>query len=96
MRAVILQHEAHEDLGLFGPALSAEGFSFTKRFRGVEHHDLDAELVVHAAATELATAAAPAPAPVANAAITPAPCQALSPKLATTRAAHEAHHRANS
>jgi GMP synthase (glutamine-hydrolysing) len=46
MRAVILQHEAHEDLGLFGPALSAEGFSFTKRFRGVEHHDLDAELVV--------------------------------------------------
>jgi GMP synthase (glutamine-hydrolysing) len=46
MRAVILQHEAHEDLGLFGPALSAEGFTFTKRFRGVEHHDLDAELVV--------------------------------------------------
>lgn len=46
MRAVILQHEAHEDLGLFEPALAAEGFSFTRRFRGVEHHDLEAELVV--------------------------------------------------
>lgn len=46
MRAVVLQHEAHEGLGLFEPALAAEGFSFTKRFRGVEHADLDAELVV--------------------------------------------------
>lgn len=46
MRAVILQHEAHEGLGLFEAALSSEGFSFTKRFRGVEHADLEAELVV--------------------------------------------------
>jgi GMP synthase (glutamine-hydrolysing) len=46
MRTVILQHEQHEGLGLFEPALSAEGFSFTRRFRGVEHKDLEAELVV--------------------------------------------------
>lgn len=46
MRAVVLQHEAHEGLGLFEPALVAEGFSLTKRFRGVEHKDLEAELVV--------------------------------------------------
>ncbi|MBL8923812.1 MAG: type 1 glutamine amidotransferase [Myxococcaceae bacterium] len=46
MRAVVLQHEAHEGLGLFEAALAAEGFSFTKRFRGVDHHDLEAELVV--------------------------------------------------
>lgn len=46
MRAVVLQHEQHEGLGLFEPALAAEGFSFTKRFRGVEHKDLEADLVV--------------------------------------------------
>ncbi len=46
MRAVVLQHEAHEGLGLFEPALVAEGFSLTKRFRGVEHKDLEADLVV--------------------------------------------------
>lgn len=46
MRAVIIQHERHEDLGLFEPALTAEGFSLTKRFRDVEHKDLEAELVV--------------------------------------------------
>jgi GMP synthase (glutamine-hydrolysing) len=46
MRAVILQHERHEDLGLLGPALTQAGFSLVKRFRGVEHADLDAELVV--------------------------------------------------
>lgn len=46
MRAVVLQHEAHEGPGLFEAALAAEGFTFTKRFRGVDHHDLDAELVV--------------------------------------------------
>ncbi|GMU61137.1 MAG: hypothetical protein AMXMBFR34_29000 [Myxococcaceae bacterium] len=46
MRAVVVQHEQHEDLGLLGPALTQEGFSLTKRFRGVEHSDLDAELVV--------------------------------------------------
>jgi GMP synthase (glutamine-hydrolysing) len=46
MRCVVLQHEAHEGLGLFEPALAAEGFSFVKRFRGVEHKDLEAELLV--------------------------------------------------
>lgn len=46
MRCVVLQHESHEDLGLFEPALAAEGFSFTRRFRGVEHKDLEAELLV--------------------------------------------------
>lgn len=46
MRAVVLHHERHEDLGLFDAALVAEGFSLTKRFRGVEHSDLEAELVV--------------------------------------------------
>jgi GMP synthase (glutamine-hydrolysing) len=46
MRAVVLQHEAHEGLGLLEPALAAEGFTVTKRFRGVDHHDLEAELVV--------------------------------------------------
>jgi len=46
MRAVIIQHEEHEGPGLLGPALTQEGFTLTKRFRGVEHSDLDAELVV--------------------------------------------------
>jgi GMP synthase (glutamine-hydrolysing) len=46
MRCVVFQHEAHEGLGLFEPALAAEGFSFTRRFRGVEHKDLEAELLV--------------------------------------------------
>lgn len=46
MRAVIWQHEQHESLGLLEPALAAEGFTFTKRFRGAEHGDVDAELVV--------------------------------------------------
>jgi len=46
MRAVVIQHEQHEDLGLLGPALTQEGFSIVRRFRGVEHADLDAELVV--------------------------------------------------
>ncbi|MBL8957034.1 MAG: glutamine amidotransferase [Myxococcaceae bacterium] len=46
MRAVILQHEQHEGLGLLGPVLTAAGYSLTKRFRNVEHADLGAELVV--------------------------------------------------
>lgn len=46
MRAVVLQHESHEDLGLLGPALTEAGFSFVRRFRAVEHADLEAELVV--------------------------------------------------
>jgi GMP synthase (glutamine-hydrolysing) len=46
MRAIVLQHEAHEDLGLLGPALTEVGFSFVRRFRDVEHADLEAELVV--------------------------------------------------
>jgi GMP synthase (glutamine-hydrolysing) len=46
MRAVVIQHEQHEDLGLLGPALTQEGFSIVRRFRGVERSDLDAALVV--------------------------------------------------
>jgi GMP synthase (glutamine-hydrolysing) len=46
MRAVVLQHESHEDLGLLGPALTQAGFSLVKRFRSVERADLDAELVL--------------------------------------------------
>ena len=46
MRAVVLQHETHEELGLLGPALTEVGFSLVKRFRDVEHSDLEAELVV--------------------------------------------------
>jgi GMP synthase (glutamine-hydrolysing) len=46
MKCVVLQHEAHEGLGLFEKSLANEGFSFIRRFRGVEHKDIDAELVV--------------------------------------------------
>ncbi|MDP1821660.1 MAG: type 1 glutamine amidotransferase [Archangium sp.] len=46
MKAVVLQHETHEGLGLLeGPLLDA-GFTLTRRFRGVEHKDLEAELLV--------------------------------------------------
>ena len=46
MRAVILQHEKHEDLGLLAPELTKVGFSLVRRFRSLERVDLDAELVV--------------------------------------------------
>ena len=46
MRAVVIQHETHEDLGLLGPALKEAGFGLVKRFRAVQREDLDAELVV--------------------------------------------------
>jgi len=46
MRAIVLQHETHEHLGLLGPALAQAGFTVTRRFRDVEHADLQAELVV--------------------------------------------------
>jgi GMP synthase (glutamine-hydrolysing) len=46
MRAIIIQHEAHEGLDQLEPALLTAGFSLVKRFRGVEHKDLEAELVV--------------------------------------------------
>lgn len=46
MRAVVMQHEEHEGLGLFGPALQAVGFSLVKRFRTARHEDVEAELVV--------------------------------------------------
>ncbi len=46
MRAVVWQHETHEGLGLLEAALVAEGFSLTRRFRAVEHQDLEAELLV--------------------------------------------------
>ena len=46
MRAIVLQHEAHEDLGVLGPALTEVGFTLVRRFRAVEHADLEAELIV--------------------------------------------------
>ncbi len=46
MRAVVLQHEEHVELGMFEPALQAAGFSLVKRFRAVKREDVDAELVV--------------------------------------------------
>ena len=46
MRAVILQHEQHEDLGLVGPELTKVGFTLVRRFRSLERTDLEAELVV--------------------------------------------------
>ena len=46
MRAVVLQHETHEGLGLLERPLVEAGFTLTRRFRGVEHKDLDAELLV--------------------------------------------------
>jgi GMP synthase (glutamine-hydrolysing) len=46
MRAVVIQHEEGEGLGLFGPALEAEGFGLVKRYRQVRREDLAAELLV--------------------------------------------------
>lgn len=46
MRAVVLQHETHEGLGMLEKPLVEAGFTLTKRFRGVEHKDLDAELLI--------------------------------------------------
>ena len=46
MRAIVLQHETHEALGLLEPVLRDAGYSIVTRFRGVEHKDIDAELVV--------------------------------------------------
>ncbi len=46
MRAVVIQHEQHEDAGLLGPELTKVGFTLVRRFRAVERVDLDAELVV--------------------------------------------------
>lgn len=46
MKAVVVQHEEHEDIALFGPELKKVGFTLVKRFRGIERVDLDAALVV--------------------------------------------------
>ncbi len=47
MRAVIYQHEAHEDLGLLEAPLAAAGFSLTRRFRSAEYQaDAQAPLLV--------------------------------------------------
>lgn len=46
MKAVVLQHETHEGLGLLERPLVDAGFTLTRRFRGVEHKDLDADLLV--------------------------------------------------
>jgi GMP synthase (glutamine-hydrolysing) len=46
MRAIIYQHEEAEDLARLAPALKEAGFAVTKRFRTVQHDDVDADLVV--------------------------------------------------
>lgn len=46
MRAVIVQHEEHEDAGWFAPALREAGFALEHRFRGVRTDDAGADLVV--------------------------------------------------
>lgn len=47
MRAVVYQHESHEELARLGPALAGAGFALVKRFRAVKHQeDLSAELLV--------------------------------------------------
>ena len=46
MRAVVLQHEQNEGLGLLERPLVDAGFALTRRFRNVEHKDLEAELIV--------------------------------------------------
>ena len=46
MKAVVLQHEDDVGLGLLEGALRGAGYELTRRFRGVEHRDLDAELLV--------------------------------------------------
>lgn len=46
MRAVIVQHEHHEDEGLFGPALRRCGFAFERRLRTVRPSDATADLLV--------------------------------------------------
>lgn len=46
MKAIVLQHEQHEGLGLLEPALGEAGFQLVRRFRDVQHADLEAELVV--------------------------------------------------
>lgn len=47
MKAVIYQHEAHEDLGLLEAPLVDAGFTLSKRFRAAEYHsDVQAPLLV--------------------------------------------------
>ena len=46
MRAVVVQHEEHEGLGLLEKPLKDAGFELVTRFRTVEHRDLEAELLV--------------------------------------------------
>ncbi len=46
MKAIILQHEQSEGEGLLGPALKRAGFQLVHRFRGVQHEDVEAPLVV--------------------------------------------------
>jgi len=46
MRAVVVQHEEHEGLGLLEKPLKDAGYALTTHFRSVVHRDLEAELVV--------------------------------------------------
>ena len=44
MRAVVVQHEEHEGLGLLEKPLKDAGYALTTHFRSVVHRDLEAEL----------------------------------------------------
>jgi GMP synthase (glutamine-hydrolysing) len=46
LRAVVLQHETQETLGLLERPLLEQGYQLTTHFRDVHHGDLDAALVV--------------------------------------------------
>lgn len=46
MRAVVWQHEEHEGPGLLERPLRDAGYDVQVRFRGVEHRDVEADLVV--------------------------------------------------
>lgn len=46
MRAVVLQHEEHEGLGLLERPLREAGYTLVTRFREAKHDDVAAELVV--------------------------------------------------
>lgn len=61
MRALVFQHELHEDAGLFAPALARVGFTLQTRFREVDPSDEHADLVVVLGGTMAAHATASHP-----------------------------------
>jgi GMP synthase (glutamine-hydrolysing) len=46
VKAVLYQHQRNEGEGRLGPALEAAGFELVHRFRGTQHDDVEAALVV--------------------------------------------------